>query len=711
MGLSSGSSSNNNNGNPYALQDTSVVFGALTPVGFGAVRLSAQDVFIYAASYKGLGLLPNGTTVPAFWRVSPLANTSAVAHWVVPSGLVPEGVNATTPTPSKNGSALGLNAGPYVFLVEAFNTLDGNATSSAYLTIVIQPGAVSVGTYDTMNNILGKGVTPQTFAGDTILLSTGINRADFNYSRANGFFQFNFPHNVTIRNADPDRPGGISTLGFNNCSNIIINGLLFTGDLGNVNAPYFFNVIGFGGGSNNMIVMSSNITFNGDTCGGGSAIVFGGCTNCAAIDVNAFGVSSGIVDDQNTRNTNILVSRFRIRQYYNNAFFIGNSDGMTVSDCVTMAAMRLTAFHIDNIQFADGAAPQNFKLLRHQLIQAEGNAAAQGLFAGTPGLYYGFIDDNSSYPDYSGKVGKTLTITNVFINKPLVPFTRLAGDQFSGLVQVITAPPGDTLGQYQLDITTPMKAPPGNISTAPFTNFEVNGWVYVGYNGNGMDFRGIGGTSSVSAWTNTRVAIKPWEVAYTYFTATISGATMVVTGLFSEIPLGGPMIVSLANGTSLVGSGNPVILSGPVSGGVGTYTLEAGASFSYPIPTTFRASEDIVIGNEGPSMNFKEVDVPSLWNGNSVFSSGYMYTSYPHGKPAYLTIDEAQSTAPPSISFLPGTTVFNTGKLTFALPAKETYEGHRQQHSGGVMLCARRPGAGTDGFGTSKCNELGSYEH
>ena len=211
--------------------------------------------------------------------------------------------------------------------------MGGNATSSATLTIVIQLGAVSVGTYDNLNKIFWTGkITPQTFLGDTILLSTGINRADFNLSMGNGMNTCNFAHNVTITHADPSRPGGISYFNFGSCTNMTVYGISFTGDLGNINGANYINVVQFAGCSN-VNIIKCNMTFNPQTCEQGGAVIFSGCINCAAIDVYAFGVNSGVADNQEDNNVNILVSRFRLRQFYNNAFFIGNSDGMTIIDC------------------------------------------------------------------------------------------------------------------------------------------------------------------------------------------------------------------------------------------------------------------------------------------------------------------------------------------------------------------------------------------
>ena len=55
---------------------------------------------------------------------------------------------------------------------------------------------------------------------------------------------------------------------------------------------------------------------------------------------------------------------------------------------------------------------------------------------------------------------------------------------------------------------------------------------------------------------------------------------------------------------------------------VGTYSLSG--SFTYPTSTLFKASEDIPVTNEGPTMTFVSSDLSPIWSGSTVFSSGYM---------------------------------------------------------------------------------------
>jgi len=91
---------------------------------------------------------------------------------------------------------------------------------------------------------------------------------------------------------------------------------------------------------------------------------------------------------------------------------------------------------------------------------------------------------------------------------------------------------------------------------------------------------------------------------------------------------------------------------------VGTYSLSG--SFTYPTSTLFKASEDIPVTNEGPTMTFVSSDLSPIWSGSTVFSSGYMWSSFSFHQPSSTNYAGQPTSLPASVSCTPGTTVFNT---------------------------------------------------
>jgi hypothetical protein len=246
--------------------------------------------------------------------------------------MVPEGTSAITPVPSTAGVTDQLNNGPYTFLVQAYNS-SGLLYDSATITIKIQAGAINYGTYDTLNY---KVVPSQV---SSILLSTGADRT------ISGLFfvSYNFSQTVTFQNADNSKPGGLAYINCRSCNNWLISGVMFTGNL--TAGTNYGGIIGFISSTN---MFASNVTayFSTSTQAGAAAFQLSGCVNCGVDDFYAFGVSTGVDDNGETYNANITISRFKLRQFSDNAFFIGNSVNMTISDCVTMAPMRTTGFHL-----------------------------------------------------------------------------------------------------------------------------------------------------------------------------------------------------------------------------------------------------------------------------------------------------------------------------------------------------------------------------
>ena len=539
-------------------------------------------------------------------------------------------------------------------MVEAFDSVGSSATSSSVMTIEIQADAANLGTYDNLGGLLGSYSSP-SWPGNYLLLSTGIDKSNINTTR-NQLGNCNFTHNVTFTHADPTRPGGICNIFLSSCANVIVTNIAFTGNLGNgLNSPWYDSVVELSG-SVNMTVVNVTATFNGQTGGGGCVVLISGCINCAVLDVTAFGVSSGICDNAETNNVNIQITRFRMREFNNNAYFIGNSINMTITDCVTLAAMRESTIHIDNFQVADGASPQNLKVIRHQMYIAEGDSgAAQGFFGGTAGIYYGFIDDGSKYPNPSGVAGKVLSITNTFVPKALTPWTRLVGTNFN-MVQVISVPGGGVLvGKYQLNIPTNMVAASGNISTAPFTNLVINGWAYAGGAGNAMTFRGIAGTSVMNAWTNTRVDPPFSEAKYSVFMATVVGTLMNVTEYISGFALGVPDTMYWMNGSNVVVAGANVGIS---NWGTAPNTFILSAPLNFPTPYQFKASPDYP-EPWGPSMGFAITNTSKMYTGTTTVENGFMWSSYPHGQPGFSPYQ------PTSINIDTSTTLFGVGNYNF----------------------------------------------
>ena len=156
----------------------------------------------------------------------------------------------------------------------------------------------------------------------------------------------------------------------------------------------------------------------------------------------------------------------------------------------------------------------------------------------------------------------------------------------------------------------------------------------------------------------------PGDVPISHFEGTIQGSQLNVTywDPSNTFPLFAPSTVLLANGSKLAGTGNGFVTAG--NGGVGIYTLGQD-NYSYPTTTAF-----IVIGDgpvppsQGPTSSFFGVDVPQLYTGNTVVSNGYVWASYPRGRPAY--VGQGVLVAKPSSITVAADTLFQNASTAVA---------------------------------------------
>ena len=183
----------------------------------------------------------------------------------------------------------------------------------------------------------------------------------------------------------------------------------------------------------------------------------------------------------------------------------------------------------------------------------------------------------------------------------------------------------------------------------------------------------------------------PSDVPISHFEGTIEGSQLNVTywDPSNVFPLFAPSTVLLANGSKLAG-GNGVVTAG--NGGVGIFTLGQGNNYSYPTTTAF-----IVIGDgpvspgQGPTSGFFGLDVAQLYTGNTVMSNGYMWASYPRGRPSYLA-QGVQVARPPSITVAADTLFQNASTAVAALCfAQGDPEFGSQVHRNIFLFCPPTP--------------------
>ncbi|MBI1198382.1 MAG: hypothetical protein GC203_11015 [Phenylobacterium sp.] len=182
-------------------------------VGGGAVRLSSAT----------LGLLVDGYVDS--WTVG-TATTGTNGDWVrAGGGSTAEGNTARTPTPAVSRT---FNDTTYVFPVTATNAY--GTSNTATITINIMAGAASWGDKPTggFNDnfaaaVIGSVAIFEANFGTAIIMSTGVNRGNTGISIQD--LAFAGPSYVTLRDADPARPGLYNQCALARCNYIDVNAI------------------------------------------------------------------------------------------------------------------------------------------------------------------------------------------------------------------------------------------------------------------------------------------------------------------------------------------------------------------------------------------------------------------------------------------------------------------------------------------------------
>lgn len=339
--------------------------GAMTQLGRGGVRLASPN----------LGLLRSGPVTA--WTIAP-AIRGADTHWTRPgaNGVVPEGPQAMTPQPSGAGVGARLNGQTYAFKVTAQNA---RGSSSATITIVVEPDAASVGTPTSTDNYPG-AVVGDLAAFETssprpksILVSRGTQRP-----QGLTLVGFKFRSDVTLRDADPAHRSALDNVYLANSSHIKVSGIL--ADSPAASMPFRFGLLN-----------SQNITYENCQAGRTPASLRKGTYG---FRFDGFGISDirinncavlwqygGLIAD---RATKVTVKGLRIRWWHERGLQLGNVSDWLVEDVVIMSPRRVEGdeTHLDFIQFNDFASLSRITLRHIMLLGADANTGAQGLFAG-----------------------------------------------------------------------------------------------------------------------------------------------------------------------------------------------------------------------------------------------------------------------------------------------------------------------------------------
>ena len=339
--------------------------GAWTQQGRGGVRLSSPT----------LGLLQSGQV--ATWTVSE-ATRGPAGHWsrAGADGVVAEGSTALTPQPSGAGVSAHLSGKTYAFKVTAQNA---RGSSSAVITILVEPDAASVGTPTSTDNYPGAVVgdlaafEASSPKPKSILVSRGSQRPG-----GLTLVGFRFKSEVTLRDADPAHPTILDNVYLANSSHIKVSGITTDGAAG---ATLFrFGLLG-----------SDNITFENCQAGRTPASLRKGTYgfrfdgeriyNIRIINCTVLWQYGGLIADSASK---VMVKGLRVRWWHERGLQLGNVSDWLIEDVVILSPRRMPSdeTHLDFIQFNDNASLSRVTLRRIMLLGADATSGAQGLFAG-----------------------------------------------------------------------------------------------------------------------------------------------------------------------------------------------------------------------------------------------------------------------------------------------------------------------------------------
>jgi hypothetical protein len=346
------------------LDNVTYRIGALTQQGRGGVFLGSPT----------LGLLRSGPVTS--WTVSEAIRGPA-GHWTRSgaNGVVADGPQALTPQPSGAGVGAHLNGKVYAFKVTAQNA---RGSSSATITIVVEPDAASMGSPVSTDNYPGAVVgdlaafEASSPKPKSILVSRGTQRPG-----GLTLVGFRFKSDVALRDADPAHPSILDNVYLANSSHIKVSGITTDGPGA---APFRFGLLG-----------SDSITFENCQAGRTPASLHKGTYGFRFDGDRIFNIRinnctvlwqyGGVTADMASR---VVIKGLRVRWWHERGLQLGNVSDWLIEDMVILSPRRMPndETHLDFIQFNDNASLSRVTLRHVMLLGADATTGAQGLFAG-----------------------------------------------------------------------------------------------------------------------------------------------------------------------------------------------------------------------------------------------------------------------------------------------------------------------------------------
>lgn len=395
---------------PPVLTNTTVTFGQTTPSGRGSVLLSQMDQTIPSyipTPVYGLGLQSPSAPPCDTWTYTFVSNSAGRpgSDFNVIAPNTPEGTGAIAPNPS--GTGVNHLSGDYIWSVQCSN--NGNASNTATLTYHTVANMVNVAQFD-RNDF---GWAPTNFgsvAGAKVVISTGADmHATFNRFRGPTLGSTPTQY-LTFTVADPARPPYISNLTTLSLSNILMTGIIATGntDIAIQNATSIFG--GSGTCTNytidNVHYYGSPLMTPTSSNNSGQSLFNAGCQSGGLIQNS----SGDFVNSGSNISDGYHYSNLDIGHYQNNCFAIGSAPLVPLGSLVdgfTTCHDGLLSFagqHTDAMQILDGATAASVTGNNFWAIQASSTGFPQGpWFGGAQGgstgsngrPWAGYIDDGT----------------------------------------------------------------------------------------------------------------------------------------------------------------------------------------------------------------------------------------------------------------------------------------------------------------------------
>lgn len=331
-------------------------FGALTKPGYGVVNLASPN----------LGIL-NTQEAPVSFDVEPAFEGRASDWSVLAAGK--------TPAP-----AAAFADASYKFKITSLFA-DGD-TEQTILTINIKPNVATISNADNVANWYA--AHSGLISGKAVEIAAGSQYEALSPT----LIDWRPAAPTVLRSADVSRIARAKGWNFKGCVNLEIEDMEAGGDITGTNARFYIYAGADGTKSRvnarRLRVVSDKANIAADGGGTGPyAIRLNGAENCTFADCSALWVYGGVTSDINSINTGIVIDRFTVRNFADNAFIWGSAMGatdVTINDAVVLSPYRhpLNRAHCDVIQISDTAINSTVTINRLFFAQADGDAYCQG---------------------------------------------------------------------------------------------------------------------------------------------------------------------------------------------------------------------------------------------------------------------------------------------------------------------------------------------